>query len=134
MAQWKGRIPAGRTLHQPVISLDILPTTLAAAGLGPSTKELDGVNLLPLLTGATHRAPHEKLFWRYDRAIAIRRGDWKLVRQPAGPKAQDPAFEPYNLASDIAETRNLASAEPARVAKMRAELDALNAQMAAPLW
>ena len=134
MAQWKGRIPGGRTLHHPAISLDILPTALAAAGAESPTKKMDGVNLLPLLTGASDRAPHDVLFWRYDRAIALRRGDWKLVRQPAGPKAPVPAFELYNLASDIAESRNLASAEPTRVAAMRAELDGLNAQMAAPLW
>jgi arylsulfatase A-like enzyme len=134
MAQWKGRIPAGRTLHQLVISLDILPTALAAAGAQPATQKLDGVNLLPLLTGATDRAPHDVLFWRYDKAIALRRGDWKLVRQPTGPKAPQPAFELYNLAADLTESRDLAAAEPARAAAMRLELDGLNAQMVPPLW
>jgi len=95
---------------------------------------MDGVNLLPLLTGASDRAPHDTLFWRYDRAIALRRGDWKLVRQPARASAPEPAFELYNLASDLAETRDLAAAEPARVTALRAELDGLNAQMVAPLW
>ena len=50
--QWKGKLPAGRTFDHPIIQLDILPTALAAAGVAsdPSWK-LDGVNLLPYLTG-----------------------------------------------------------------------------------
>ena len=58
MMQWKGRIPAGRTLHPPIISLDILPTALAAAGApAPASPRLDGADLLPLVTGATNRPP-----------------------------------------------------------------------------
>src|ERR1035437_10517143 len=48
--QWKGHLPAGKVCDQPVISLDIHPTAVAAAGgaLSPDWK-LDGVNLLPFL-------------------------------------------------------------------------------------
>jgi len=135
MMQWKGRIPAGRTLHQPVISLDIFPTALAAAGVSaPAKLQLDGVDLLPLATGATDRAPHQSLFWRYDKAIALRRGKWKLVRQPAGPRAPEPAFELYDLEKDLAEKNNLVLSEPAIVADLRAELMALDSQMKKPLW
>jgi arylsulfatase B len=135
MMQWKGRIEPGRTVDHPVISLDILPTALAAAGIErPSALQIDGVDLLPLVTGATDRPPHATLFWRYGNAIALRQGDWKLVRQPAGPTAKKADFELYDLTRDVAETRNLASAEPARATDMRAELDRLNAQMKAPLW
>jgi arylsulfatase B len=134
MAQWKGRIPAGRTLREPVISLDIAATALAAAGAPRPARPMDGVDLLPVLTGASDRPPHDALFWRYNNAIALRRGDWKLVRQPAGPKAPEPAFELYNLAADVSETRNLVSVEAAKAASMKVELDRINAGMVAPLW
>ncbi|MCX6632144.1 MAG: sulfatase-like hydrolase/transferase, partial [Candidatus Solibacter sp.] len=135
MMLWKGRIPAGRTLHQPVISLDILPTALAAAGApAPASARTDGADLLPLATGATNSPPHDSLFWRYGNAIALRRGNWKLVRQPAGPAAPPGPYELYNLADDVAETRNLAAAEPALAAELRAELDRMNGQMRDPLW
>src|SRR5262245_35457825 len=50
--QWKGHVPAGTVYDQPGISLDILPTAIAAAGSHPATDwQLDGVNLLPYLGG-----------------------------------------------------------------------------------
>jgi arylsulfatase A-like enzyme len=133
MMQWKGRITGGQTLRQPVISLDILPTALSAAGVPlPGGLTLDGVDLLPRVTGATDRAPHESLFWRYNNAIALRRGDWKLVRQPVGSNTAE--FELYNLTADVGEKRNLAAVEPAIASELHAELDRLNAQMKPPLW
>jgi arylsulfatase A-like enzyme len=136
MMQWKGRISAGRTLAQPVISLDLFPTALAVAGVPlPPNLALDGVNLLPLVTGSSAgEAPHASLFWRYGNAIALRRGDWKLVRQPAGPKAATAAFELYNLANDRTESRNLASAEPDKTRALQTELEKMNAEMKPPLW
>src|SRR5688572_6677216 len=50
--QWKGKLPAGKTYEHPIIQLDLLPTMLAAAGSPADvTPTLDGVNLLPYLTG-----------------------------------------------------------------------------------
>jgi arylsulfatase A-like enzyme len=133
MMRWEGRISAGRTLHQPVISLDLLPTALAAAG-APAASGLDGVDLLPLVAGSNDRPLHASLFWRYNSALALRSGDWKLVRQPAGQRAQGSPFELFNLTDDIAEKRNLAETEPARAAELHAELERLNRQMREPLW
>src|SRR5207244_7620447 len=49
---WKGRLPAGKDYDHPVIQLDVQPTALAAAGIDPGPQaKLDGVNLLPYLTG-----------------------------------------------------------------------------------
>ena len=66
MIQWKGHVPPGKVDERPVISLDIHPTALAAAGVGlPTEKKLDGVNLLPFLEGSSAALPHEFLFWRF---------------------------------------------------------------------
>src|SRR5439155_8661593 len=52
LMQWMGRIPAGKVYDSPVISLDLMPTALAAAGGTMDEKrKLDGVDLLPYLTG-----------------------------------------------------------------------------------
>ena len=84
MLQWKPRIKGGMTMDQPVISCDLLPTILAAAGVKPlPTAPLDGVNLLPMLRGETSRPPHETLFWRMGPSHALRKGKWKLVHQAA---------------------------------------------------
>jgi len=129
LAQWKGRLPAGEVYRQPVISLDILPTALAAAGVEASPDwKLDGANLLPYLTGEKQDAPHDALYWRfrnssgpefYDR-WAIRQGDWKLVKTHLEPLGL------YNLALDIGESNNLAAAHPERVAAMKAAWDRWN--------
>lgn len=60
--QWKGKLPAGETYDHPVIQLDILPTALAAAGVDAGKEwKLDGVDLLPHLTGKNDKPPHDAL-------------------------------------------------------------------------
>lgn len=76
---WKGHLAEGKTDARPIIQLDVLPTALAAAGIKQQSK-LDGVNLLPFLTGRRSGRPHEALFWRLGEHMAIRKGDWKLVK------------------------------------------------------
>jgi len=125
--QWKGRIPAGKTVTHPVISLDLLPTALAAAG-APVPSGRDGVNLLPVVTGQSAAPPHELLFWRYGLNIAVRKGKWKVVRQAPTE------FQLFDLDADPSETRDLTAAQPATAAGLRKELERLNAQMAPPLW
>ena len=73
--QWKGRIPAGQICDFPIQNLDVLPTAQAAAGskVDPAWK-LDGVDLLPYVTGANKGRPHETLFWRYGPQWAVRKG------------------------------------------------------------
>jgi len=79
VVNWKGKIPRGQVYSQPVISLDAGVTALAIAGL-PHDPELDGVNLVPYLTGEKTGAPHEALYWRWIAQSAIRKGNWKYVR------------------------------------------------------
>ena len=95
MVQWKGRLPAGKVDDRPVIQLDILPTALAAAGVEVKPEwKLDGVNLLPYLTGEKTGAPHEALYWRFGRQIAIRMGDWKLVKGTGRAKGSAGSGDP----------------------------------------
>jgi arylsulfatase A-like enzyme len=128
--QWKGKIPAGQTFDHPMIQLDVLPTALAAAGVAtdPSWK-LDGVNLLPYLTGEKSGAPHQTLYWRFGQQWAIRHGDWKLVVARTGSGKP----ELYNLAQDIGEQSNLAAGNPEKVRELQALWDRWNAEQAPPL-
>lgn len=131
---WKGHVPAGKVMTTPVISADILPTALVAADVKPvSAHPLDGVNLFPLLTGKTDKAPHDLLFWRVGRNITVRAGDWKLVRQQERGKGK-PEFQLFNLTKDVAETTDLKASEPALANKLEKQLNELNAQMIEPLW
>ncbi|MBX9790969.1 MAG: hypothetical protein K2Y37_18780 [Pirellulales bacterium] len=86
------------------------------------------MNLLPYLTGRIKGAPHETLYWRFGEQWAIRHGDWKLVVGRDG--GREPAL--FNLAADIAESKNLADKEPAKLKELLTLYQAWNAQQAPP--
>jgi arylsulfatase A-like enzyme len=133
LAQWKGRIPAGQTIDDPVISLDLFPTFLEAASIHPARSRLDGVSLLPRLTGKAKSISERSLFWRYGPNIALRRGDWKIVRQTQ-PGQKQSAYEMFDLKEDTAETRNRAAEATSRFATLKNEMDEINSHMVLPLW
>ena len=131
--QWKGKIKPGITFDHPIQNLDILPTALVAAGgkVDPEWK-LDGVDLMPYLTGANPAAPHEVLYWRFGEQWAIRKGDFKLcVNRIDGVKE---AAGLYNLKDDIGEAKNLAAAMPDKAKELQAEWDKWSAVQMKPLW
>ncbi len=134
--QWKGVLPAGRVIDAPVMTIDLLPTALAAAGAAvPADAKFDGVNLQPFLTGRSAAAPHEALCWRYGEQMAVRAGDWKLVRA-MDTKAVPPALATglFNLAADPAEATDLSAREPERAKRLQALWNAWNAGNVPPLW
>jgi arylsulfatase A-like enzyme len=129
LVQWKGRLPAGKVYRQPISALDILPTALrAAGGTLPRDANLDGVNLLPYLTGANVQLPHEILFWRLGSQLAVRQGNWKLVKNGSDP------VHLFDLAADIGEKKDLADQKPDLVSKLDAVLQRWNTDLAKPLW
>ena len=134
--QWKGRIPAGSVLGEPVISLDLLPTALAAAKVEvPADSLLDGVNLLPYLTGQTRESPHKSLFWRYGSQMAVRAGDWKLTKaidRHARPPAVNTGL--FHIVKDTGEENDLAAAHPEKVLELQKLWDEWNGKNVEPLW
>ena len=143
MIRWTGRVPAGRVESRPIIQLDVLPTALAAAGIKvDKSARLDGVDLLPFLTGSSKGLPHETLYWRLGGMMAIRHGEWKLLKTKDGPLVDaDPAVlkdltgaELYNLATDIGESKNVAAAHPEKVKELGARWQSWNQQLVKPRW
>lgn len=127
---------------QPVIQLDLHATALAAAQADvPPAGQLDGVDLLPFLRGEKTGAPHEALFWRFGQQMAIRMGDYKLVRYDSnadtltGARNQPvTAAKLYRLSDDIGETKDLAAAMPDKLKELQARWDAWDATLVPPLW
>ncbi len=130
---WPGKLPAGTTYDPAVTALDILPTACAVAGARPDPK-LDGVDLLPHLTGETARAPHEAIYWRFGPQKAIRKGDWKLVIWRDFAAKTNSGWELYDLKNDPAEAKNVAARQPLLVFKMIADWDAWNEKNIPPRW
>ena len=124
-----GVIEASGTFDAPVSMLDMLPTFVnLAGGNAEGIGGLDGVDLMPYLTGQNKDRPHEILYWKKENRGMIREGDWKLIRFPDRPA------ELYNLAEDIGEKQNLASAYPERVREMYKMLFAWEGELERPLW
>ena len=99
---WPERIPQGKTSDQVSITMDWLPTLLAAAGTSPDPAfPPDGINLLPILTNAAPLQPRT-LYWRYkgNAQRAIRDGDMKFL------KILDNTFL-FNVVEDPMERANL---------------------------
>jgi arylsulfatase A-like enzyme len=129
--QWKGRLPAGKTYDRPVIQLDVFPTALAAAGADTpdDADKLDGVNLLPYLTGRKTTRPHKALYWRFGEQMAVRSGKWKLVRRRGAPEP-----ELYNLDDDVEESQDLAAEKPRKVKELQDAWDKWDAELEEPKW
>jgi arylsulfatase A len=124
IVRWQSKIPPGRVVDTPVITMDWLPTFLEFAGLA-ATEQYDGVSLAGLLTRGTALSPRP-LYWHFPHytnqggwpAGAVRSGDWKLIEH-----YDDGRLELFNLAEDIGETTDRAAQEPARVAELRGLLE-----------
>ncbi len=124
MMQWKGYLPAGVVNSAPIISLDVLPTAVSAAmGRKFSDSSLDGVNLIPFVSGADITLPHTQLFWRSGTTqYAARVGDWKLLFFQNSTRL-------YNLATDQSESTNLATSNPTKLAELQAIYQSWNSQL-----
>jgi arylsulfatase A-like enzyme len=126
--QWPGHLPKGMSYDQPVLSLDIFATfaSLANAPLDPGTP-LDGVNLVPYLTGQKTGAPHDAIFFRIPAVggYAVRSGDYKMIVPTANQAA-----ELYDVTRDISELKNMAGAKPGMVTDLQKKYAAWNRQMA----
>ncbi|KAA5547226.1 sulfatase-like hydrolase/transferase [Roseiconus nitratireducens] len=122
---WPGTIPTHPAYPHPVSALDVAATSAALAGLDVPPEKLDGVNLVPFLTGEKQGPPHQQLMWRWTAQSAIRSGDWKLLR--GGEREYL-----YNLADDLEEHHNLASEHADVAARLRRQLAAWGDQLTPP--
>ena len=109
-----------------------MPTAVVAAGgkVDPAWK-LDGVDLMPYLTGKNTGRPHETLYWRFGEQWAIRKGDWKLVVSK---------FDKQQAAADQPGRRHRRGERPDRprprtmAKELTADWKKWNAEQMPPLW
>ncbi len=113
--------------NQPVTTVDLLPTFVAAAGGNLGAIDTDGVNLAPFL--ANNQPAHDTLFWRHDRRFAVRRGDWKIVTTDYSGNVQL-----FNIANDQSELNNLAGSNPTKLNELLRELTYWEATLDKPDW
>jgi arylsulfatase A-like enzyme len=124
IVRWPGRIRPGSMTDQVAISMDWMPTLLAAGGATPDPDyPPDGVSLLPALVQNAAPVPR-KLFWRYrlNAQRAMRDGDMKWL------KIRDNAFL-FNVVSDPLERANLKDRQSDVYRRLVAEYETWSATM-----
>lgn len=89
-------------------SLDIFSTSIAAAGIDKESLKnpIDGVDLIPYISGEMSGNPHDILFWRKEKSSAVRMGDYKLISvEGLGQRL-------YNLNDNLGEDNDLRKINP----------------------
>ncbi|MDQ2670187.1 MAG: sulfatase-like hydrolase/transferase [Gemmatimonadota bacterium] len=128
--RWPGVIPAGVTTTQVATTLDLSATILAAAGAAPAASHpLDGIDLLPILTGS-EPVRERSVCWRTSRVTqhrAIRSGRWKRLHDGEREYL-------FDLALDPGERHDRAADEPRRLEGLRGEYEAWEREMLPPLY
>lgn len=129
IARWPGHIPAGAEFDQIASTLDVLPTLAELAGAeAPSSDHIDGRSIADILLGKPVKPPHEAYYYYYrDQLQAVRSGPWKLHLARTVNRRNQPARELpaklYNLEEDIAESNDVAEANPQIVKQLLAYAD-----------
>ena len=123
IAKWPGKIKPGSTSNLPTALWDMMPTFLDAIGeKGLIPKGIDGLSILPTLTGKGTQKIHDYLYWESGNTKAVRMGKWKGYAKAR--RAGDSPVKLYDLAADPKETKDIAKANPkvaAKIAKIMIE-------------
>ena len=123
IVRWPDRVAAGTTSDQIAMSMDWLPTFLAAAGVASDPDyPLDGIDLSAALDGKP--AATRTVFWRYKYLgqQACRSGDYKYL------KIGDNSFL-FDIVADPLERGNLKDRMPEKFASLKSMYDAWNTGM-----
>ena len=129
---WPERLPVGIKYNDPIISLDIFATCLAAAGQDiKNSDKLDGINLLPVLNKTNQQVLTRTLYWRVANGeeYAIRKGRYKLIKSAYKNKRML-----FDLEKDQMETNDISKEMPAIVSELSEHYKSWNNELMPPLW
>jgi arylsulfatase A-like enzyme len=137
MAKWPAKIKAGTVVEEAIHHIDLFPTFANAGGAQiPVDRKMDGVDLLPFITGEATGAPHETLFWRQGTHQTVWHKGWKLITSDDSKNGPDaPRLKwLFDLKVDPTEQNNLAEYDVDKVAALETLLAEHNAEQAPSAW
>lgn len=126
IAYWPGTIEAGSICNMMAAGWDMMPTFVELLGEDENWRDepMDGLSILPTLTGKGTQKEHDFLYWEFHEEggrQAVRAGDWKLIRQNIS--SGSPTHELYNIAEDPHEDNNLINEYPEKYKELEAIMD-----------
>ncbi len=132
---WPDMVRAGSRCDVIIQSTDLYPTLLDGLGLSPKPGQVfDGISILPALRGQADEMPADRAIFTFfphaprvpdhlPPAVSVHQGDWKLIRIFHEGENGRHAYRLYNLREDLAETQDLAPAQPDRVRQLDALIE-----------
>ncbi|MEO0793860.1 MAG: sulfatase-like hydrolase/transferase [Verrucomicrobiota bacterium] len=125
IASWPAKFPAGQVYEYPVIALDIGRTAVAVAGANASTgPAMEGIDLVPYVTGAVDGAPHDALFWRGGNGSVwsvLSSNGYKYLKDKDSSKPQM-----FYLPDDISESDDVLGSHSELAGQLKAKWTAWN--------
>lgn len=124
IALWPGVIRPGSTSYHQLAFWDVMPTLAELSGV-ECPRGIDGISFAPTLTGEGEQPAHEYLYWEFHEEggrQAIRRGEWKLIRQQV-KDASKTFTQLYNLSADPGELRDVSADHPELVRELSTLID-----------
>jgi len=148
VVKYPDSIPKGRTIDQPLMAIDLLPTIAEVTGAGLPEKVIDGKSAWKLLKGVSNESPQEAYFYYYrvNELFGVRYGKWKLYfpHRYRTMRDQEPGkdglpgnynyvnleeIELYHLEDDPSETKNIAKENPDVVQKIESLADEMRSRL-----
>lgn len=122
IVSWPGHVQAGTETDFMCAFWDMMPTfcDILSSDIQTSVEALDGISLLPVLTGQEGQKEHDYLYFEFQEQSgkqAVRKGPWKLIYQNI--RGNKPYYELYNLAADPSERHNVIDRFPDIAAELK---------------
>ncbi len=129
--RWPAKIESGKSYEKPIIALDIFATAIHQTSQEITTRNpIDGVDLLPYLTGENSGNPHDYLVWRKfdNKEYAVRNAEGKKFEIQKGVSYL------FDLSKDMEETNSLFNQDPESVNSLKTKYNSWNSEMKDPIF
>ncbi len=123
IARWPGKVEAESVTDHISAHWDVMPTFADLGGANKALPEnIDGISFVPtLMAQGDAQKQHDYLYWETNGSggqQAVRKGDWKAIRQGVAKKKDEAPIMLFNLENDIAEANDISAEHPEVIAEM----------------
>jgi arylsulfatase A-like enzyme len=118
MISWKDKLPGNIVNDQFFVNYDWMPTLANLCNLKNIPKNIDGIDMSPMIENPGTASPRTTAFWKSGNQWVVRKGKWKLIGFPKDTShkgdldLEEDALFLSDLENDVSEMTNLANKYP----------------------